>query len=448
MPERNSPCPCGSGKKYKKCCAVTPVVALGAITAVGARPRSDAARLWKLADEIIKSALPEFTEEIAIVARTTLHEVGFDEALLTLLTAFRIPIGERTLAERYVERRGWRLDARDRAAIENHLSARFSIWEVTGIERGRGVHLRDALAGDSLFIHDEAASYSSGLRNYMLGWIVIEGPHAFLYSTHPSVLGPFEGEIAVSRIAGKPHDRERFSLRFLRNPLTTRTMLDVWSREADERDRRYEQGPRLQNTSGDPVLLTEDSFIFSEKDRDEVVRRLRGIRGAGEVEISNDLIVIPFTHSRPDDRERPTIIGHIDLRAGESKFVAATNSRRRASALRKKIERALEGLAKHHLRVHTDPRSSAFEDDDRELPEETPEVAAIVRAEKERHYERWIDEFIPLLNMTPRMAMRSEEKKGQLRTLLKMIEAGEANASPESRYDVKILYRALGLNYE
>lgn len=74
-----------------------------------------------------------------------------------------------------------------------------------------------------------------------------------------------------------------------------RTMLEVWSDEADERDRRYAEGPRLQNTSGDPILFTEDSFIFDEGDRDEVIRRLAAIRGAGAVGITEEGIEIPFT---------------------------------------------------------------------------------------------------------------------------------------------------------
>lgn len=390
--------------------------------------------------------LHHFNEEIEATAEGIVPDVQ-DEALLTLLMAFRFPISGKILAERYVVAKGWRLDARDKKTIEIHLAARFTIWEVLEVETDRGLHLRDALTAETLFIHDGAATQSGGLRNYFLGWVVIEEPYAFLYATHPGVLRPHEGERVVSRLIGEAGNREHFSQKMVRNPITTRSILEDWSDEVYERNERHAAGPRVQNTSGDPLLLTEDTFVFDESDREDVIGRLCGIRGSREPHVDeDDATVISFTHSRPDDPMDPTIIAHVVLSGDSPKFVARTNSRRRASAMRKKIEKALGTLARHRSRVHVDPLSEALERHD-DLPLETPEAAAIVRQYKEAHYERWLDELIPALGTTPRNAMKSEEGRGRLRTLLKSIEGGEALLPAESRFDVMVLYRELGMSY-
>jgi len=385
-------------------------------------------------------------EEVKAVAEGIAGDVE-DEALLTLLMAFRFPINGKVLAERYVEARGWRLEAHDRKTIATHLAARFSIWEVLEVEVDRGLHLRDSLAGETLFIHDVAATQSGGLRNYFLGWVVVEEPYAFLYATHPGVLRPYDGERVVSRLIGEAEKREHFSQRMIRDHITTRTILEAWSDEVYERNERHAAGPRVQNTSGDPLLLTEDTFVFAASDREEVISRLCRIRGAREPHSDEEAeTVISFTHSRPDDPMDPTIIAHIVLSNDAPKFVARTNSRRRASAMRKKVEKALGTLARHRSRVHVDPLSEALERHD-DLPLETPEAAAIVRRYKEAHYERWLDESLPALGTSPRNAMKSEEGRGRLRTLLKSIEGGESLLPVESRFDVMVLYRELGMSY-
>ena len=55
---RNSPCPCGSGKKYKRCCALKPA-------------RGAGARSWLLVAAIALMLLTG-----AIVALTSLDELG------------------------------------------------------------------------------------------------------------------------------------------------------------------------------------------------------------------------------------------------------------------------------------------------------------------------------------------------------------------------------------
>ena len=79
--------------------------------------------------------------------------------------------------------------------------------------------------------------------------------------------------------------------------------------------------------------------------------------------------------------------------------------------------------------------------------EQPPELQAMVRAVKEKHYRAWLDERIPAIGgLTPREAARGKAKDRQaLALLVAEIENHEARLPEGQRFDVVGLRRELGL---
>lgn len=104
---RNAPCPCGSGAKYKRCCAPGARVQAGAVNsptpALVSQLRRQMEFLMRSADSYDRGYVDEGSR-IAVSLRILLHETARSTSLLTLLGAKRIsllstvaPISERAV---------------------------------------------------------------------------------------------------------------------------------------------------------------------------------------------------------------------------------------------------------------------------------------------------------------------------------------------------------------
>jgi hypothetical protein len=73
-------------------------------------------------------------------------------------------------------------------------------------------------------------------------------------------------------------------------------------------------------------------------------------------------------------------------------------------------------------------------------------VTSRLREYKERHYSTWLDESSPALGgKTPRQAVRTKSGREAVEVILESIENTEARMPAESRFDVGVLRRELGL---
>jgi hypothetical protein len=82
------------------------------------------------------------------------------------------------------------------------------------------------------------------------------------------------------------------------------------------------------------------------------------------------------------------------------------------------------------------------------VPVPPPVVAAQIEAMLRAHYERWLDESVPMFDgLTPRQAAASEALRPRVREALKDLEHMAARARQEGQpaFDSSGLRRALGL---
>ena len=128
---RNAPCPCGSGRKYKRCCADAlehPARVATSHTAVGERIRA-----WAFEHHLVEidAALAEI-----VVGREDLVVGDADLALIATwaLSDRALPEGD-TLAERYARRPD--LSASERDVAHRIASARLGVFCVASVQPGR-----------------------------------------------------------------------------------------------------------------------------------------------------------------------------------------------------------------------------------------------------------------------------------------------------------------------
>lgn len=156
-PGRNDPCPCGSGRKYKRCHLM------------------EESREHTLRNRLLDFArsLPAENDRALRDFLGAPGERAIDEAegilFLSYLTLdHRTKEGE-TILERFLRERAGDLSDQDRAILTPLLQGRWGIFEVEDVHPGQGVELKDLLTDEHLDVRDVSASKG------LLRWQIIFG---------------------------------------------------------------------------------------------------------------------------------------------------------------------------------------------------------------------------------------------------------------------------------
>jgi hypothetical protein len=461
---RNAPCPCGSGKKYKKC--HLELDEEQARRARGTGPgaeesRADAKR--RAERDPIHGFDERITADALALARQrwgrafdpegTLAGLGLDPAVGGYMSGWHVahyggPDG-RTALDLYVEERGGGLDEAGKRYVEAQRGAWFSYQEVVATKPGESVTLRDLLAGGERMVTEKTASRTLLPRAVILGRVLDLGGRAILAGCHPNALAPRDGAAALERARKALGVRTKVvSAERLHAATAGGDLLRIWQETVDAAEAR--PLPRLQNTDGEDLLVTVDRFAVAPEKATEIVQGLFELPDARRGEGESSATEVNFVREGNAKGLLPTThIGRATLEGSALRL--ESNSVERADRLRKLVEERLGSLVTFRVREHTDPaallqaggppRARA------EAPSIPPEVVEAVKALEAEHHRRWLDESIPALGgLTPREAAKRKggPRKG-LELLLAEIEHAEATRPPEQRFDVDELWRALGL---
>jgi hypothetical protein len=455
---RNDPCPCGSGKKHKKCCGNT--------SATAPAPEVARANAFKALDEQLvppllrfgrvrlgpdwlQNALAEYTG-----SNETIEDIEMQLAVPWAL--FHFPAdSDCSVARLYADEHGRKLAPELRALLAAQLQSWIGIWEVQRVEQGVGMAVKDLLTGEERFVHEISGSRTVGARDALLGRVVDKDGVSFFGGIHPQPLPPGDADIAVREVRRACRVRTRpVRVDQLREVGLQLLAIDLW-RDLAVDLRKPRPLPTLTNTDGDPLVMTTDHFDIVTPGTATVIARLATFVGAGEPEDDDENGETSITITKPGNATMKswdnTVIGRIAI-AG-SRLRIESNSVRRADGLRLALASHLGELVCHRIRDETDPkemlaraqRSSQGGKIDRPR-EKPPEFKAIERELKERHMTEWVDEAIPALNgLTPREASRSPLGRKDLDLLLRQLENHESRLPADERYDVGRLRAVLGV---
>lgn len=440
---RNDPCPCGSGRKYKKC-------HLAADEAERESQRETAGDHdldGYLARELGRYAMARFGVEWRRFTE------DFDDPAETLQLAvpwslYHYRVQGQTVLEWFLAEHRRELSPSERRWLAAQQAAWLSVWEVIAVEPGKTVTLRDLLSHEERCVCEASGSQTLVARDTLLGRVVDHEGVSLLCGVHPRPLPPYDAAEVVRRARGRLRRKRAVPVERLRDEAFGRYLIQRWEEAVVEFDLRAEIPPQLHNTDGDPLLLTTDHFAIEPAARTEVERRLAGLEGveAEDAEGNGSVYVFSTPSNRMHASWETTLIGRACLeRAG---LRVETNSRERADTLRARVEAACGGLLRHRAREHVDPLSPPVQAavSDVPPPPPPPEAEQLLLDFKRRHYAQWLDQALPALGgRSPREAVRTAQGRDAVDVLLKDMENHEQRHSGPDAFDFGVLRQKLGL---
>ena len=492
-PGRNDACPCGSGKKYKRCC----MAKAEGVDAGRARARQMEGRVVR--------ALFEWIGET------------FDPELLDSAWLDFLPEGSTEELDGHPEREGafipWFLfnwtpdielvdeddeesstDARQAAPDEKHsppplavlfaaekldeldqpqldflreaCSRPFGFHQILAVEPGRSLALKELLTGEELLVQELTASQT--LRQGEIVYartITLEGV-SLMFGCAVQPLPPrYAMHLLDLRDALlETHGRRAIEDLHALDDLLRRV---YWNHVESMRNPKL---PTLSNTDGDLFEPTTLRFTL-DATPEEAVRALAPL-AIGET--AEDLLEAAdrdaegsITHAeiswlkrgnRQHKEWNNTILGTLTIEP--ARIGAEVNSQKRAKKLRQQIEKRLAGRvhfesqttrSMEELRAESArenaaaPRALAVQIEEQRALEALPEVQSLLAKQREEHWRHWLDTPLPALRgETPRQAACSKNRERLEALLLDFEWDGRQGHNPLSP-DVAALRRQLGV---
>ncbi len=474
---RNDPCPCGSGKKYKKCHMRADSERQSLESEITAIHELDQGLLAEMVD----FAYERFERDFEAHAKD-FRDPAQTLSLILHWAIYHFVTDGRCMADRYTEEYAERLHREERAWLAAERAASLSLWEVREVEPGQGMLLEDLLTGESRQVHERSASTTLMKRDVVLGRIVDHHGLSLICGMHPRPLPPLAAAKVVERMRRYLRRKRAVPVDRLRNDATGRFLIKRWEEAVDELDLSASIPPTLYTSDGEPMLLICDHFEIAAAQRGEVERRIAGIARVKKEPRGGDFPAYVFFEgfgSKPEPSKvvplMPSSTVHGCATFVENGLEMESYSERRADRLRQCIEEACNGLIKHKERSCDDPltllaeaqrdrgdgpgRGSqgtasplqvsppAFSSPRDPMPElSSTEKEDLLRRFKHQHYATWPDTPLPALDgNTPRESSTTAAGRTKLDVLLKDMENHEQRLPAGERYDFSRLRRELGL---
>ena len=449
---RNDPCPCGSGRKYKKCCLARDEAA-GRVSAAADAVSLERADLRQVAlDALTAHSIEQrFSKQARPVAEAFSLDrpmpEGVSEADVHLKFYFHWHLDAalasgRTIAETFLESAAGRsLPTRQRALLERLSKARLRLYQVEDVRRDEGLRLLDLRSGESPWVRERSGTHELERWDVLAARVVAEedgvlvlegGAYLFPPNATSSLLDRLRKEERKLRRRDAAVDDDALFRRFA--PIVH----SLWLARAAPQPK-----PHFVTAEGDPLVFGKCLFDVL----DEPALRA-ALDGNGEIVADPDGGYLWVEDSRGGFTRT---LGGLTLERG--RLTLDVTSRERADRGRALLEKTAGAAIRHRATRYESVVSAmkAQASGPAMRPEEPilPAEAARVMAKfKERHYRGWLDVPLPALGgRTPRHAARLKTVRPRLIDLLKEFENQEARtATSESpAYDFGWMWRDLGL---
>ncbi|MGO0884366.1 SEC-C metal-binding domain-containing protein [Clostridioides difficile] len=180
---RNELCPCGSGKKYKKCCLNKDIVSERASRKTELSQKQYTDLYSKLYDysrhDKFKDECEKAKEMFYIMQNDTVNE-KFERFFNTYLIQDHIMENKKVMTVGFLEENGANLSQSEIAILKSLFESYVSIYEVKEISTGKIV-LRDCLSGKELYTEDVKLLRSFKIGSCMIARIIdVEGTNILI----------------------------------------------------------------------------------------------------------------------------------------------------------------------------------------------------------------------------------------------------------------------------
>ncbi len=221
---RNEPCPCGSGRKHKVCCAPR-----------GGWPLRERMP-WLMRKLMDFNASPAASDTVMEVARHTGMAVDGASGSYRDTAALNLALFEGGVIADMCELRGALLPADELALLRDWSQVRAGLYELVEVAADDTCTLLDLRSGEQHGFVDHSLADGLEVGAAVLAWLVPEGERS----------APFYGAITVP-------DRGRVDLLNLLDQAPSAAALSVWLRDLFA-------PPQLATTGGDALVSIERSY--------------------------------------------------------------------------------------------------------------------------------------------------------------------------------------------
>ncbi len=440
---RNEPCPCGSGRKYKKCHLRPDEARHSEGRRAIAAHRMDA----RLVSRLMEFAHREFGTAWRAFEN---HFVDPRESseLACPWSVYGFEVNGKTVVDAYLKAHGRRCSRKERRWLDAQRAAWLSVWEVEAVDPGRTLTLRDLLSDERRTVLETRASMSLVSRDALLARVIDHDGVSLLAGAHLRPLPPLDADEVVRRARARLRRKRVVPVERLQDAAFGRNLIRYWEEAVEVLDSRYALPPDLRNADGDPLLLTVDRFEVTPGSMAGVEALVAEIEGARREDTPEDSSAYVFL--RPKDVTRPegesTVLGWLELKPEALQIT--TTSQARADALRERVEAACGAHIQHRAREHADP-FAVGKRPGKPSPAPVPpppEQQSLAAEFKARHYAGWPDVPLPALNQkTPRECARTPEGREAVDLVLKHMENMEQRAGDDAPFDFSTIRSELGL---
>ncbi len=443
---RNAPCPCGSGKKYKRCCLVKEYRE----TLSPAEEYKTA--LSKVFEKATQFAGKHFRDEMEKAMEDFAspgEEDDLDEtALLSFANYFLLDYllsDGGTIFDRFVEKRGGKLSSLEQKMLSPLQESHISLYEVQSVEQGKGFRVKEVFTDEEHWVPERRPTETLIIWTLLATRIIrLDDVSLILGSAIP--FPPIEKPRMIEAINKASRGR------LFRRPISMNAFFrkhgEFFFQYHLQRQRELSH-PVLMTMEGERMVLAD--LHYKVLDFEKALKALKGIeeftlRESTEKEWVFDWVV-------PHDKGPIETIVRATITFTPAKMIVRCKSRERADKVKKIVDGCLKGLVKHQADKIQDP-CQALEEYERRRPveplDEVPNEVQnqLISEMLERHYSQWVDEPLPVLkNYTPRQAVKDPKLFPLLESLLKDIEHQNELDKREGRavYEVDRLRRELGL---
>lgn len=428
---RNVACPCGSGRKYKKCC-------IGQRTTVAAYTSADKdAALRRLLHTIhpedLEAALERFLDGHRQLGQTPKHPTveHMTEYAFLWWAFFDELVEDETIAD-HVLANTRDLGPGERNFLEMARLTSMRLYEIVAVQPGSSMTVRDVLHGHDIQVAERSASRQLHAGDLIAARVMPQGA-----SGQPELDGglfPIQASLRQSLVD---------DLEFMQDDLDDAERKEFLP-PMFFRAWMTPTFPKLANFDGEPIVMTKVVFdVINE------AKLVNALHSTSELEQSNEVTIWDWVKK---SRKNPVSLGHLEIREGRLEL--EVNSRERGERGKTMIEKLGKGAVKHRVTEYRNMEQAlaSARDKPREpkpLPKELAEPARqAVLQYLQQHYERWVDEPVPMLDgETPRYAATKPELRGRVAKLIEGLEEMYEKAREEgsAAYDPGWMWKELGL---
>ena len=481
---RNDPCPCKSGKKFKKCC-LNKDAETGDLLwrQLGSIHDDMANRLLEHGIRVFgKMAIEEAWDEFW----SWENEISFSDAYeseqhkIQLFMPYFLynwmpdedtdtntsPPKDTTIAADFLEKRGRNLTELERRFLTATLTVPFSFHDILEVEPGQGLVMRDIFLGTVVKVTERSGSKLARVGDIAFGKVIQIDHIGMICGMGWVIVPPVQKQLVLDlrkmiRDVCKKDGTE----------VTAETLqdYDIELRELFLEVEKIIMAPtKLCNTDGEEfsfhritytidspqtafdklkdlsLLMNEDELL------DGAERASDGTLRKTEIDWHKHGNAI---HSTWDN----TIMGRFLI--DDTALTIEVNSEGRAKRARKEVEKRLKGHATYKSTVIQSPESMMREHDTDDDPKEEvererkhqelmnrPEVQEHLRKTMEAHWEKWFHEKIPALgNKTPLQAAKTADGREMLEALFVYYERNDAPTDQPCNPDYSQMRKRLGL---